>query len=120
MAGILTTHVLDISRGRPAPDVNVELWLLDDQGERCRLLTRVQTNAEGRTDSPLLTGDALQSAWYELIFSVRHYFERERSAAPEPPFLDRVPVRFGLADPTSHYHVPLLITPWGYSTYRGQ
>jgi 5-hydroxyisourate hydrolase len=78
----------------------------------------VQTNADGRTDAPLLTGDELAAGVYELIFAVGEYFA-ESAADTDPPFLDHVPVRFGIADPSAHYHVPLLASPWAYSTYRG-
>jgi 5-hydroxyisourate hydrolase len=116
-AGWLTTHVLDTARGRPAAGVAVELWRLDAGGEHRTLLTTATTNADGRTDRPLLASGELEVGVYELVFAVGAYFAAV--AAPQPPFLDRVPVRFGVADPATHYHVPLLVSPWAYSTYRG-
>ena len=113
----LTTHVLDTARGRPAADLRVELFRLDPSGEGRSLLKEVRTNADGRTGAPLLGGDELAGGVYELVFAVGEYFAGEE--IPDPPFLGRVPVRFGIADPTSHYHVPLLVSPWSYSTYRG-
>src|SRR5215212_2740604 len=112
----LTTHVLDTARGWPAASLRVELFRLDPSGERRSLLKEVRTNADGRTDAPLLGNDELVGGVYELVFAVGEYFAGE--GIPDPPFLGRVPVRFGIADPTSHYHVPLLVSPWSYSTYR--
>jgi 5-hydroxyisourate hydrolase len=103
----LTTHVLDISRGRPAAGVAIAL-ARDDE-----VLATAVTNADGRTDAPLL--DRLEAGVYELRFAVGDYF----GEAGEPPFLDVVPVRFGVSDPDAHHHVPLLVAPWAYSTYRG-
>jgi 5-hydroxyisourate hydrolase len=113
----LTTHVLDTARGRPATNLRVELFRLDPSPEGRSLLKEVRTNADGRTDAPLLGDDELDGGVYELVFGVGEYFAGE--GLPDPPFLGRVPVRFGIADPTSHYHVPLLVSPWSYSTYRG-
>lgn len=128
MAGRLTTHVLDTAHGHPAAGLEIELWRLDDAGggqgsngaagER-RLLKRLHTNADGRTNAPLLAEGELAVGVYELVFLVGDYFARHDIAMATPPFLDRVPVRFGVADPTAHYHVPLLTSPWAYSTYRG-
>lgn len=116
--GQLTTHVLDTARGRPAGGMVVELWRLADE-ERTLLVT-TRTDANGRTDAPLLAGDALTVGSYELVFAVGAYFAAAREVTvAAPPFLDRVPVRFGVADPAAHYHVPLLVSPWAYSTYRG-
>jgi 5-hydroxyisourate hydrolase len=117
MAGRLTTHVLDTAHGRPATGLAIELWHLD--GEDRRLLATAYTNADGRTDAPLLDGDAMVAGVYELVFAVGDHFAKSGLAVTTPPFLDRVPVRFGLADPDAHYHVPLLVSPWAYSTYRG-
>jgi 5-hydroxyisourate hydrolase len=103
----LTTHVLDISRGRPAAGVAIAL-ARDDE-----VLATAVTNADGRTDAPLL--DRLEAGVYELRFAVGDYF----GEAGEPPFLDVVPVRFGVSDPDAHHHVPLLVAPWAYGTYRG-
>jgi hydroxyisourate hydrolase len=113
----LTTHVLDIAHGRPAAGLQIELWALT--GERRNLLKTVHTNADGRTDQPLLVEPELAGGEYELVFFVGDYFEQKSKAAATVPFLNRVPVRFGIADPTSSYHVPLLCSPWAYSTYRG-
>jgi 5-hydroxyisourate hydrolase len=110
VSGRLTTHVLDVASGRPAAGVAIELWRQD-----ARIAAAV-TNADGRTDAPLLTG--LEVGPYELRFSVGAYFAAHGSAA-DPPFLDVVPVAFGVADADGAYHVPLLVSPWSYSTYRG-
>lgn len=113
--GRLTTHVLDTSSGRPARGLTVSLFR-EDQNEPIRTAT---TNSDGRLDSPLLEGEALQPGTYELRFDVGGYFRKAGVALTDPPFLDVVPIRFGIADATAHYHVPLLISPYGYSTYRG-
>jgi 5-hydroxyisourate hydrolase len=112
--GRLTTHVLDTMRGRPAAGVAIRLRRAGDDGPP---LWEGRTNADGRTDGPLLEGDALAAGDYELEFDVGAYFAG--AELPDPPFLGVVPVRFGVADPASHYHVPLLVSPWAYSTYRG-
>lgn len=117
MAGRLTTHVLDTALGRPAAGVTVEVWRLDT-GDEARLLKTVRTNADGRTDAPLLAGDELLAGEYELVFAIGDYFAAH-TRPPGLPFLGRVPVRFGVADAGAHYHVPLLASPWAYSTYRG-
>ena len=104
----LTTHVLDTMRGRPAAGITIELWSVDQS----KMLKSVRTNADGRTDSPLLSGEEMSAGTYELVFFVGDYFGERK-------FLDRVPVRFVIADATSKYHVPLLVSPWSYSTYRG-
>ena len=117
--GRLTTHVLDTAQGRPAANLEMSLWVLGvAEGER-RLLKVARTNADGRLDAPLLEGAACASGRYELIFAVGAYFAGQGVATATPPFLDEVPVRFGIADPEGHYHVPLLVSPWAYSTYRG-
>jgi 5-hydroxyisourate hydrolase len=108
MSGRLTTHVLDTADGRPAAGIPIELARLD--GERREVLRTVTTNADGRTDGPLL--EELEAGTYELVFSVGEHFGGNG-------FLDRVPVRFTIADADAHYHVPLLVSPWSYSTYRG-
>ena len=118
MIGRLTTHVLDTARGRPAAGLAISLWALEENGER-RLLRSVRTNHDGRTDAPLLAGDEVQVGVYELVFAVGPYFAAQGLPAAEPPFLDEVPVRFGIGDANAHYHVPLLTSPWAYSTYRG-
>jgi 5-hydroxyisourate hydrolase len=98
--------------------MRVELWRLSEAGGR-ELLTSVRTNGDGRTDAPLLAEGGLHVGSYELIFWVGEYFAAQGIAGPSPIFLDRVPVRFGIADPSAHYHIPLLTSPWAYSTYRG-
>ena len=118
MDGSLTTHVLDLARGCPAADVRVELWRLDASGVGRELLADTRTNADGRTAEPLLAGAAFTAGGYELLFDVGEYFARQ-GATTTPAFLGQVPVRFSIADPAAHYHVPLLVTPWAYSTYRG-
>lgn len=117
MAGRLTTHVLDTARGRPAAGVAVEL-IRDPDGER-RTVASTRTNADGRTDAPLLADDALEAGSYELVFDVGEHFAGAGLETGDPPFLGRVPVRFAIGDPDAHYHVPLLVSPWSYSTYRG-
>lgn len=112
----LTTHVLDTARGRPASGVRIELFRVEG-GERRRLAEAV-TNADGRTDAPLIERGNLTAGTYELSFHVAPYFA-DFEAAAELPFLDVVTLRFTVSDPTQHYHVPLVMTPWSYSTYRG-
>lgn len=109
----LTTHVLDTAHGRPAAGMEIELARYQ-AGER-HVIKRVCTNDDGRTDEPLLTPDEFEPGVYEIVFHVGAYF----GEGGEPPFLDQVPVRFGVSDPGSHYHVPLLVSPWSYSIYRG-
>lgn len=115
----LSTHVLDTAQGRPAANVAIELWLLDPWGLGRTLLKTVRTNADGRTDAPLLSETELQVGVYELVFAIGEYFAAQKIATANPPFLDRVPVQFAVADAGAHYHVPLLVSPWSYSTYRG-
>lgn len=116
--GRLSTHVLDTVNGRPAAGVELTLDLLAPDGSR-RRIAEATTNADGRTDQPLLSGDALLPGTYELNFAIGAYFRGLGTALPEPAFLDIVPLRFGIADADGHYHVPLLASPWSYSTYRG-
>jgi 5-hydroxyisourate hydrolase len=116
VSGRLTTHVLDTARGRPAAGVAIELWRLEEGGGRV-LLRSARTNADGRTDAPLLEGADLRQGRYELVFDVAAYFGG--AASTTPPFLDGIPIRFGVADSSAHYHVPLLVSPFGYTTYRG-
>lgn len=115
--GYLTTHVLDTSGGCPGAGITVRLYRLD-AGSR-QALGEVQTNADGRTDAPLLQGEAFRRGSYELEFEVADYYRRRGVALDEPAFLDTVVLRFGLADEAAHYHVPLLVSPYSYSTYRG-
>jgi 5-hydroxyisourate hydrolase len=116
MTGKLTTHVLDTANGCPAAGLVIELWSLSTEGESI-LLKTVTTNRDGRTDASLL--DELQVGVYELRFAIGPYFRARTADLPEPLFLDLVPIRFGIANADSHYHVPLLCSPWSYSTYRG-
>jgi 5-hydroxyisourate hydrolase len=116
--GRLSTHVLDQTQGKPAPDVAVDLHVLDADGS-WRALKHVRTNADGRTDAPLLSDAELKIGTYMLTFHLGNYFRRAGVAMSSPPFLDLVPLRFSIADPDGHYHVPLLATPWSYATYRG-
>jgi hydroxyisourate hydrolase len=113
----LSTHVLDTARGRPAKGVRIELWALDAPVPK--LLKSAETNADGRTEEPLLAGDEMRAGLYELVFHVGDYFAGQSAVAGSAPFLDRIPVRFNIADITSGYHVPLLVSPWSYTTYRG-
>lgn len=113
--GRLSTHVLDTARGRPAAGIRVTLDRIGPDGAPVPVAEAV-TNGDGRTDAPLLEGDAFAPGVYELAFAVGAYFE---ALAPGAPFLDRVPIRFRIADGDGHYHVPLLVSPWSYSTYRG-
>lgn len=115
--GHLSTHVLDTVNGRPGAGIAVTLDRLGADGTRERLAEAV-TNADGRTDAPLLSG-TLTPGSYELSFAIGAYFRGLGTALPEPAFLDLVPVRFGIAEPEGRYHVPLLASPWSYSTYRG-
>lgn len=116
--GKLTTHVLDTMNGCPAAGMAVALHRLEADGGTA-LLRRLHLNGDGRADGPLLEGTALQPGRYRLVFSVADYFRARGVELPEPPFLDEVPLDFGIADPAAHYHVPLLASPWAYSTYRG-
>lgn len=118
MVGKLTTHVLDTAHGLPAADLMIELWSVDASGEKT-LLKTVHTNQDGRTDAPLLAGEELKPQVYELVFHAGEYFKQQFEQLPDPLFLDRIPIQFGIADPNAHYHVPLLASPWSYSTYRG-
>lgn len=115
-AGRLTTHVLDTAKGVPASDLRIELYRLDQQ-ERVKLKD-VRTNHDGRCDEPLLAGVAMQTGQYELLFHVGDYFNIQRNEGGFA-FLDQVPLRFGIGDANQHYHVPLLASPFSYSTYRG-
>ncbi len=117
MAG-LTTHVLDVTRGGPAERVRVELYEFAAEGERT-LVADVATNADGRTNRPLISPEHARAGRFELVFHAGDYFRRQGVKTPDPPFLDLVPIRFAIADPGAHYHVPLIVSPWSYSTYRG-
>jgi len=113
----VSTHVLDTAHGTPAKGVTVELHRLHN-GERQHLKTMV-TNADGRTNAPMLAGERLETGVYELTFHAGDYLRSAGAPLADPPFLDQVVVRFGLAEPEGNYHVPLLLSPFGYSTYRG-
>ena len=113
--GRLTTHVLDTASGRPAAGLRIELFRA---GQEAPLII-IRTNADGRADAPLLEGEALQEGQYELRFHAGEYLRAAGAELPEPAFLDVIPIRFGIADAGAHYHVPLLLSPYGYSTYRG-
>jgi 5-hydroxyisourate hydrolase len=115
--GRLSTHVLDTAHGVPAAGVRIELSELT--AGRWVPVKEVRTNADGRTDEPVLSGDALKAGVYRLEFHVGEYFRRRGLTLPEPAFVDCVPLQFGIADANGHYHVPLLCSPWSYSTYRG-
>lgn len=119
MAGKLTTHVLDTAQGCPAANLTIELWAVDAKSRQKTLLKTICTNSDGRTDTPLLADEDLKVGIYELVFAVGDYFAQHSVNSTAPPFLDRVPIQFSIADPDTHYHVPLLTSPWAYSTYRG-
>lgn len=115
--GKLSTHVLDICTGRPGAGVAIALYRIDR--EQRILLKSVVTNQDGRCDAPLLQGDALQVGQYELVFGAGDYFASLGTPLPSPRFIDRVTLAFGVADASANYHVPLVVSPWSYSTYRG-
>lgn len=114
--GRLTTHVLDTAAGRPADGMEIALYRLE--GESRTLIKTVRTNADGRCDAPVLEGKDFTPGEYEFVFQVGAYLRTKGAALPSPAFLDVVPIRFGMAE-RAHYHVPLLVSPYGYSTYRG-
>lgn len=116
--GHLSTHVLDTTKGQPARNVRVTLHRTGADGVRS-VVKEAVTNANGRTDEALLSGDAFKPGTYELVFDVAQYFRETGAQTTEPPFFDFVPLRFTIAEPNGNYHVPLLISPWSYSTYRG-
>lgn len=117
MAGYLTTHVLDTARGQPAQGLRIALYRVS--GSSHRKIADTVTNADGRTDAPILPAGKFAPGTYELVFRAGDYLRATGQAGAEPLFLDEVPIRFGMADPEAHYHVPLLLSPYGYSTYRG-
>jgi 5-hydroxyisourate hydrolase len=116
MAGFLTTHVLDTARGRPAAGLRIGLYRLDGAGQTP--VAEAVTNADGRTDAPILPESRFATGVYELVFHAGDYLRATGQAGAAPLFLDSVPIRFGMAEAV-HYHVPLLLSPFGYSTYRG-
>lgn len=115
--GRLTTHILDTARGSPAAGVQIDLFAVSDAG--LVEIASVSTNDDGRCDGPVLEGEAFVAGTYELHFHVGDYLRARGETLPSPAFLDVVPIRFGIASSGEHYHVPLLISPYGYSTYRG-
>jgi 5-hydroxyisourate hydrolase len=118
MVGYLTTHVLDTAQGIPASQVAIQIWKLETEGRHVLLKTTC-TGENGRTEEPLLGGEAFAVGTYELIFQVGAYFASQQIPVADPPFLNDVPIRFSIADQDAHYHIPLLVSPWAYSTYRG-
>ncbi len=115
--GYLTTHVLDTARGVPAEGIAITLYRVS--GNSHRKIAEAVTNADGRTDSPILPKDKFDIGTYELIFHAGAYLDASGAAPETPRFLEEIPIRFGISDATAHYHVPLLLSPFGYSTYRG-
>ncbi|HTJ95143.1 MAG TPA: hydroxyisourate hydrolase [Pararobbsia sp.] len=115
--GKLTTHVLDTAQGRPGAGIRIELFRVERNARTP--LADTLTNADGRCNAPLLEGPTLVAGRYELVFHAGLYFAASGVVLPDPPFVDEVVLRFGIADATAHYHVPLLVSPWSYSTYRG-
>lgn len=113
----LTTHMLDSANGKPAEGVRIDFSVLE--GSTYRLLKTVHTNADGRNAEPLLTPETMKVGQYELVFYIAEYFTKLGTVLPNPPFLEKAVIQFGMADATSHYHVPILATPWSYTTYRG-
>lgn len=115
--GKLTTHVLDTARGLPGSGIEVRLFR--DGAKGYELVAQAMTNSDGRCDAPLLEGNALLAGRYRLCFAAGAYFRRGGVALADPPFIDEITLDFGIADTAAHYHVPLLVSPWSYSTYRG-
>ncbi len=116
--GRLTTHVLDTAHGKPAADLTITLYQVRE-GQQLEKICQTVTNQDGRTAEPLLQGSQFKAGTYELVFEVAPYFLRIGAKVSEPPFFDHISIRFSIADAASHYHVPLLVSPWSYSTYRG-
>jgi 5-hydroxyisourate hydrolase len=112
----LTTHVLDTAHGKPAAGLAISLRRAGKHGAP---LASIVTNADGRAEKPLLEGATMEAGSYELVFEVGTYFDKLGISLPDPKFLDQIVIRFGISDPSAHYHVPLLLSPYGYSTYRG-
>jgi 5-hydroxyisourate hydrolase len=112
----LTTHMLDTANGKPGEGVRIDFSVLD--GGAYKLIKTVRTNADGRTE-PLLTAETMKAGQYELVFHLAEYYTKLGTVLPNPPFLERAVIQFGMADATAHYHVPVLATPWSYTTYRG-
>jgi len=117
MAGYLTTHVLDTARGVPAAGMRVTLYRVSDNGRHP--VGEMVTNADGRTATPILPAERFATGRYELVFHAGAYLDASGAAPEQPRFLDEIPIRFGISDGAAHYHVPLLLSPFGYATYRG-
>lgn len=115
--GKLSTHVLDVTQGKPGAGVALELYAIE--GQERKLLRQAVTNNDGRCDAPLLQGEEMRPGRYELVFAAGDYFAAQGADLPEPRFLDRVTIAFGIGDAAQNYHVPLVVSPWAYSTYRG-
>ena len=115
--GRLTTHVLDTANGAPAAGMEIDFSVRE--GEQYRLIKTIHTNADGRADEPLLKGEDMVVGHYRLVFHVGEYYTKSGAKLADPPFLDQVPLDFAIADSAAHYHVPLLVSPWSYTTYRG-
>jgi 5-hydroxyisourate hydrolase len=113
----LTTHMLDVASGKPAEGVRIDFSVLE--GGAYQLIRTVHTNADGRNAEPLLTPETMKVGEYQLVFHLAEYFTKQGTVLPNPPFLDKAVIQFGMADVTSHYHVPLLASPWSFTTYRG-
>lgn len=118
MTGKLTTHILDTAQGKPAAGVTVELFQIS-LSQNAKLIKTLTTNTDGRTDQPLLTSDEMEKGTYELRFAMGGYFTTQSDNLPDPLFLNIVPIRFSIAGTSEHYHIPLLCSPWSYSTYKG-
>ena|SRR5438132_6932671 len=116
VAGTLTTHVLDTARGRPAAGLRIDLAVIGPDGRPRRIKT-MTTDADGRTEAPLLDAGEMHLGRYELTFHVGTYFKTVGATVTDPPFIDQIPVRFAIADPAAHYSVPLLVSPWSYAVY---
>jgi len=115
--GKITTHILDTATGKPGANIKIDLYFLRDDG--WELIKSTESNNDGRCDSPLLEGNDLQVGQYELVFQAGDYFDAQGLDLPDTKFLDEVVIRFGVPDSSEHYHVPLLVSPYSYSTYRG-
>ena len=113
----LTTHVLDTANGKPGEGIKIEFSVLE--GDTYKLLKTVRTNADGRNAEPLLGPDNMKAGKYQLVFYIGEYFTKLGTQLPNPPFLEKAVIQFGMADATAHYHVPILASPWSYTTYRG-
>jgi 5-hydroxyisourate hydrolase len=113
----LTTHMLDVASGKPAQGVRIDFSVL--KGDAYNLVTTAYTNADGRTPEPLLTAETMKAGQYQLVFYIAEYFTKLGTVLPNPPFLEKAVIQFGIADAASHYHVPLLASPWSFTTYRG-